>query len=185
MLPKPWRQALLLIGVGLAAGLGGYGVARLMHPATPAATAPELTASKEFSLPDLAGKPHRLADYRGKLVLLNFWATWCPPCRREIPGFVRLQQHYGSQGLQIIGISVDNPEAVARFWQEMKINYPLLLADDSVYELMGAYGNRDAGLPYSVIIGRDGQAVATKLGAYEEKELEAQLKSLLARKNPG
>jgi peroxiredoxin len=139
------------------------------------------SATKDFSLPDLAGKPRSLAEWRGKLMLLNFWATWCPPCRGEIPGFVRLQRRYGSEGLQIIGISVDNPEAVARFWQEMKINYPLLLADDSVYDLMAAYGNREAGLPYSVIIRPDGQIAETRLGAYREKDLESLLVPLLPR----
>jgi len=174
---KPVRQALLAGTIGLAAALAGYGVARLLHsrsaPSTPASTA------ADFSLPDLAGKPHSLADWRGKLVVLNFWATWCPPCRGEIPGFVRLQQRYGHAGLQIVGVSVDDPAAVAQFWQTMKINYPLLLADDSVYDLMATYGNREAGLPYSVVIRPDGGTAATRLGAYGEKELESLLVPLL------
>lgn len=114
-----------------------------------------------------------------RIVVLNFWATWCPPCRGEIPGFVRLQQRYGHAGLQIVGVSVDDPAAVAQFWQTMKINYPLLLADDSVYDLMATYGNREAGLPYSVVIRPDGGTAATRLGAYGEKELESLLVPLL------
>ena len=175
---KPARQALLAVTIGLAAALAGYGVAQLIHshnaPSVPAASAPA-----DFLLPDLAGKRHSLADWRGKLVVLNFWATWCPPCRSEIPGFVRLQQRYGRAGLQIVGISVDDPGAVAQFWQAMKINYPLLLADDSVYDLMAAYGNREAGLPYSVVIRPDGGTATTRLGAYGEKELESLLVPLL------
>lgn len=176
---KAARQILVVAVVGLLAALAGYGMARLVHTnGTPSASSPS-SANKGFSLPDLAGTPHSLPEWRGKLVLLNFWATWCPPCREEIPGFVRLQRRYGNEGLQIVGISVDNPEAVARFWQEMKINYPLLLADDSVYDLMAAYGNREAGLPYSVIIRPDGQIAASRLGAYREKELETLLTPLL------
>lgn len=177
------RQILVVAAVGLLAAIAGYGMARLVHTDPATTTAPP-AAGKEFSLPDLAGKPHRLADWRGKLVLLNFWATWCPPCRSEIPGFVRLQRRYGDAGLQIVGVSVDNPEAVARFWQEMNINYPLLLADDSVYDLMTAYGNRDAGLPYSVIIRPDGQIASTRLGAYREKDLESLLVPLLPGNPP-
>lgn len=175
---KTARQILIVAAVGLLAALAGYGMARLVHP-NPATATVSPSAGKDFSLPDLAGKPRSLADWRGKLVLLNFWATWCPPCRSEIPGFVRLQRRYGDAGLQIVGVSVDNPEAVAQFWQEMKINYPLLLADDSVYDLMSAYGNRDAGLPYSVIIRPDGQIASTRLGAYREKDLETLLVPLL------
>ena len=133
----------------------------------------------EFALRDLAGKTHSLADYRGKLVLLNFWATWCPPCREEIPLFIDLQKRYQKQGLQVVGISIDNPEAVARYWQEMRINYSLLLADETTYALMAAYGNRSGGLPYSVLIGADGQVAGTKLGAYRQQELETLVKSFV------
>jgi len=132
-----------------------------------------------FSLKDANGAQVGLADYKGKVVLLNFWATWCPPCRREIPLFIELQERYGKQGLQIIGIAVDNPEAVARYWQEMHINYPLLLADETTYELMAAYGNRQGGLPYSVLITADGRIAGVKIGAYAREELELALKSHL------
>jgi peroxiredoxin len=172
------RFALLAAALGIGAAALGF----MAHQLWRATTASLPATATEFALPDLAGKTHRLADYSGKLVLLNFWATWCPPCRREIPGFIRLQQRYGSQGLQIVGISVDNPEAVARYWQEMKINYPLLLADDSVYGLMAAYGNSQGGLPYSVLIQPNGEVVANRIGAYEEQELEALLLPLLPAK---
>ena len=178
MMPRRLRFALLAVAFGTGAAALGF-MAHQLWRAT-AAAVPDTTT--EFTLPDLTGKSRSLADYRGKTVLLNFWATWCPPCRREIPGFVRLQQRYGDRGLQIVGISVDNPEAVARYWQEMRINYPLLLADDSVYGLMTAYGNAQGGLPYSVLIGPDGRIAATRIGAYEEQELEALLLPLLATK---
>ena len=174
-MPRQLRFALLAALIGAVAALAGFGIAQWLR--APSAVPSTLT---DFNLPDLTGKTRSLADYRGKTVLLNFWATWCPPCRREIPGFINLQKRHGSRGLQIVGISVDNPEAVARYWQETKINYPLLLADDSVYGLMTAYGNTQGGLPYSVLIRPDGRVAATHIGAYEEQELEALLLTLLS-----
>ena len=174
------KFALRVAAIGLGAALLGFGVARTLQQAsieTPA-------ASTDFALRDLAGNTRGLADWRGKLVLLNFWATWCPPCRHEIPIFIALQKRYAGQGLQIVGISIDNPEAVASYWQEMGINYPLLLADESTFELMAAYGNRTGGLPFSVLIRPDGSIDSVKLGAYSEAGLEASIKALLPGPNP-
>jgi thiol-disulfide isomerase/thioredoxin len=178
-LSKPLRRTLFIAGFGLLAGLAGFGLGRLLqHGATSVATV------TDFKLQDLAGRPHSLADWQGKLVLLNFWATWCPPCRAEIPLFLDVQRRYAGRGLQIVGISVDHPEAVARFWQEMGIDYPLLIADENTFELMVAYGNRSNGLPYSVLIGPDGAIVATKLGPYHRAELEALIEPHLPGSTP-
>lgn len=166
------KFAIWVVVIGLGAAILGFSVSRFLS--VPPVAAP--AATTDFALRDLAGKTHSLASWRGKVVLLNFWATWCPPCRREIPMFIELQRQYAKQGLQIVGISIDNPEAVARYWQEMKINYPLLLADETSYDLMAAYGNRQGGLPYSVLISADGQIAGVKIGAYHREELEAALK---------
>lgn len=174
------RFALLALMLGgIAAGLG-----YALHSWQRTGGSLPSSTPASFTLPALTGKSRSLADWQGKVILLNFWATWCPPCREEIPGFIRLQDKYGEQGLQIVGIALDNPEAVARYWQEMKINYPLLLADDSVYDLMVAYGNRQNGLPYSVLIAADGRIVTTRLGAYPEKQLESDLAALLPAPKP-
>src|SRR4030067_653770 len=146
------KIALWVALIGIGAAILGFSVARFLNP--PSVEAP--AATTDFALRDLAGKTHSLADWRGKVVLLNFWATWCPPCRQEIPLFIDLQRRYELQGLQIVGISIDNPEAVARYWQEMKINYPLLIADANTYELMAAYGNRHAGRAHSVLVAAEG-----------------------------
>ena len=174
------KFALWAVLIGLGAAMLGFGVARFVNVLSVAAPA----ATTDFALRDLAGKTHSLADWRGKVVLLNFWATWCPPCRREIPLFIDLQRQYEQQGLQIVGISLDSPEAVARYWQEMRINYPLLIADETSYELMAAYGNRQGGLPYSVLIGADGKVADVKIGAYHREELEALLKPHLSASKP-
>jgi len=178
--PRKLRFALLAVALGIVAVALGFAAHRWLR----AASVSVPVSATEFALPDLAGKARHLADWRGQVVLLNFWATWCPPCRYEIPGFIRLQQRYGDQGLQIVGISIDNPEAVARYWQEMKINYPLLLADDSTFGLMSAYGNPHGSLPYSVVIRRDGGIAATRLGIFEETVLEKLIQPLLAEKLP-
>ena len=162
--------------IGIGAAILGFSVARFLNP--PSVEAP--AATTDFALRDLAGKTHSLASWRGKVVLLNFWATWCPPCRREIPLFIDLQRRYEKQGLQIVGISVDSPEAVARYWQEMRINYPLLIADETTYKLMAAYGNPQGGLPYSVLITADGRIAGVKIGPYHRAELEAALKPHLS-----
>ena len=174
-MPRNIRFALLVVALGAGAAVLGFAA----HSWLRAGSLSVPTTTTEFALRDLAGKTHSLADYRGKLVLLNFWATWCPPCREEIPLFIDLQKRYQKQGLQVVGISIDNPEAVARYWQEMRINYPLLLADETTYALMAAYGNRSGGLPYSVLIGADGQIAGTKLGAYRQQELETLVKSFV------
>lgn len=174
-MPRNIRFALLVVALGSGAAVLGFAAHSWLR--TGSLSVP--TTTTEFALRDLAGKTHSLADYRGKLVLLNFWATWCPPCREEIPLFIDLQKRYQKQGLQVVGISIDNPEAVARYWQEMRINYPLLLADETTYALMAAYGNRSGGLPYSVLIGADGQVAGSKLGAYHQQELETLVKSFV------
>jgi len=175
------RNGLWVAAFGLLAALAGFGVGRFVHAP---GKVEQPVATQDFTLRDLAGKSHSLGDWRGKLVLLNFWATWCPPCRREIPLFMQLQDRYQRQGLQIVGIAVDNPEPVARYWQEMHLNYPILLADDRTFDLMAAYGNKDGSLPYSVLIKTDGQVAKVKLGAFEGKELEALLRPLLADARP-
>jgi peroxiredoxin len=179
-MPRRLRMVLAVAALGVGAAALGFTFGRLLH--APAVEAPK--TATDFALRDLAGKTYGLGAWRGKLVLLNFWATWCPPCRREIPLFIALQHRYQTQGLQIVGISVDNPEAVARYWQEMKINYPLLLADDGTFALMDAYGNTSGGLPYSVLIRPDGRIAAVKIGAYGEKELEELVKPLLPGAKP-
>ena len=178
---KSIKNVLWVVALGVLASLGGFGVGRLVHAP---GKIDQPVATTDFTLHDLAGKTHSLGEWRGKLVLLNFWATWCPPCRREIPLFMQLQNRYQRQGLQIVGIAVDNPESVARYWQEMHLNYPILLADDHTFDLMAAYGNKDGSLPYSILIKTDGQIAKVKLGAFEERELETLLRPLLTDAMP-
>lgn len=131
------------------------------------------------AFPDAQGAVQPLAQWRGKVMVLNFWATWCPPCRKEMPGFVKLQQKYGAQGLVFIGVAVDTKENVQAFLRETPINYPILIGPDSAVELSAALGNRQGGLPYSVILDRQGKLIASHVGELSEDKLEEFLLPLL------
>jgi len=108
-----------------------------------------------FHLKDTQGVTHSLSDWKGKLILLNFWATWCPPCRYEIPDFIEYQNQFGKDGLQIIGIGIGEDKPIKNFARTFEMNYPVLMTETS--DLMQDWGNKDQVLPYSVLIRRDGR----------------------------
>ncbi len=124
-----------------------------------------------WQLKDPDGREVTSAQFQHKVVVLDFWATWCGPCRSEIPGYVALQRKYAAQGLEIIGVSVDQggPEVVRQFAAEQKMNYPIVLADDAI---AGAFGGVDA-IPTTFIIDRDGVIRFRKVGAMAPAEFEA------------
>jgi thiol-disulfide isomerase/thioredoxin len=117
-----------------------------------------------FTLPGLDGKTHELAEWRSKVVLLNFWASWCSPCQTEIRDLVAFQAKYGAQGLQIIGIGMDDETKLRNVQRSLEINYPVLLANSPGNPLMARYGNRSGVVPYSVLISRQGEVVYTYTG---------------------
>lgn len=131
------------------------------------------------AFPDLEGRSQALSQWRGKVMVLNFWATWCPPCRQEMPGFIKLQEKYGQHGLVFVGLALDEAAKVRSFVQENAVNYPVLIGDDRAYELAGAIGNQQGGLPFSVLLDRSGKIVAAKVGAWDEKKLESLIEPLL------
>jgi peroxiredoxin len=134
----------------------------------------------EFALQSLDGKTVRLSDLRGKAVLLNFWATWCSPCKIEMPWFVDLQKQYAAEGLQVVGISVDedaSPDELTKFAKELGVNYPILLAKDNVEE---SYGGIQF-LPVTIFIGRDGKIVDKVFGLKGRAEIEDNIKKALSQ----
>jgi cytochrome c biogenesis protein CcmG/thiol:disulfide interchange protein DsbE len=137
-------------------------------------------ANLNFVLKDSAGKDFNLASLKGKVILLDFWATWCPPCKVEIPWFVEFQQKYGTRGLAVIGVSVDDsPSRLKPFGDQYKVNYPLLVGDGRD-DIKGprAY-NAAWGLPKTFVIGRDGKICKTHVGLSVKEHFEQQIKALL------
>jgi len=132
----------------------------------------------DFSLPELSGQQISLSSYHGKVVLLEFWATWCEPCRQEIPHFVELQTRYRDQGLEIIGVSMDDSaQPVREFSQQFKMNYTVVLGNAKIGELYGGI----LGLPVAFLIGRDGRIYAKHIGATDASVFEREAVSLLLK----
>jgi peroxiredoxin len=136
-------------------------------------------AAPEFTLESLEGKTVRLADFRGKTVLLNFWATWCQPCKIEMPWFEELQKQYGPEGLQVVGIAMDDAskEDIARFAKDLGVNYPILLGKESVGN---AYGGVQF-LPSTFFIDREGKIVDRVFGLKSRSEIEDEVKHALGQ----
>ena len=169
------NKKLLLGMVALAIAAGIYLYKRPSGSGHPRAHAQRASAP-DFSLPDLQGGQLELSAYRGKVVLLDFWATWCDPCRDEIPHFAELQDKYRDQGLLIIGVSMDDePEPVRDFYQKFKMNYPVVMGNAKIGE---AYGGV-LGLPIAFLIGRDGRIYSRHIGATNISVFETEIVKLL------
>src|SRR5271157_424125 len=135
------------------------------------------TVAPDFSLQSLDGKTMRLSDFRGKAVLLNFWATWCGPCKIEMPWFVDFQNQYGSQGLQIVGVAMDDAskEDIGKFAKDLGVNYPILIGKESVGD---QYGGVPA-LPETFLIGRDGKIIDKIIGLKGKADIEESIRKAL------
>ncbi|WP_455203504.1 TlpA family protein disulfide reductase [Kaarinaea lacus] len=133
----------------------------------------------EFTLPDLDGVKHSISQWQGDVIVLNFWATWCPPCRKETPMFVELQQELGAQGLQFIGVAIDEPSAVQDFVDTYGVNYPMLIGAEDAIQIARSYGNRFDSLPYTVIIDRSGHIAHIQRTELERSVAETTIKKLL------
>ncbi|NOR79353.1 MAG: redoxin domain-containing protein [Methyloprofundus sp.] len=131
-------------------------------------------------LNDLDGQKHNLYEWHGKVIMLNFWATWCGPCLIEIPEFIEFQTHYGKQGLQIIGIGLDEERKLRNFVRTTGINYPILQADPELqYSLLKQWGNSFGILPFTVVIAQDGHLVFMQQGILTQETFNTIIKPLL------
>ena len=137
----------------------------------------------QFALKDVNGRTVRLSDYRGKVVLINFWATWCPPCRAEMPDLVRLQREHAKQGLQIIGITYppERKARVRRFARSLKVNYPIILGTREIKARFSSEEN----LPLTVVVNRDGKVSDIISGILLREEFEEKIKPLLMKNLEG
>ena len=131
------------------------------------------------TLPDLQGVEQNISQWRGKVIVVNFWATWCTPCREEIPEFIEAQKKFNEQGLVIIGIAIDQPDKIKMFSEAFGINYPILVGSMSTWSLLEATGNQRSALPYTIVLNRAGEIVDSYLGRINLKKLENQILPLL------
>jgi thiol-disulfide isomerase/thioredoxin len=171
---KPGRRRALIVGaVGAAAAAAGALAALELLRSDPGA------ALQAAQFTDLEGKARWITEWRGKVVLCNFWATWCPPCREEIPLLVALSKEMTPKGAQVVGIALDIAPKVRQFARDYKVTYPLLIAGPNGIDLMRASGNEVGGLPYSAFLDRRGRIVHRKLGALKEPQARDWLAEML------
>jgi len=171
--------------VALLAVLAGAGLWLRNRP-EPQLEAVELPPDALYSMAfrDRDGKPRSLGEFRGRLVVLNFWASWCAPCRQEMPGFSRLQSRWKDENVQFIGVTGDDPHAVDRFLRMLPVSYPVFLAGAQDADRWARrLGDRDALLPFTVVVDGQGRVAARKVGIYSESDLDAELHKL-ARSYP-
>lgn len=171
---KKFRDRALILAFAALALVGGY----LAHSRLPPQS-PNLTQLLATNFVDMNQKSAKISDWDGKVRVINFWATWCPPCREEIPGFIRLQEKYRNEGIVFIGVALDEDSKVKRFAAETNMNYPILLADYGAMELVKDAGNVSGALPFTVLVARDGSFARSFSGIVSEPELERLLKNFL------
>ena len=169
----------LVIACAVAALVAGAWYAWSTLGGGPSAVGQSAVALVGTTLPDPDGKDQPLSQWKGKVLVVNFWATWCAPCREEMPMFMRFQQNLGPKGLQFVGIAVDQPDKVKQFAGELQLNYPALIGGYGAMELSKTLGNTVMALPFTVIVDREGRVAHTQLGALKETQLTGILDKLL------
>lgn len=168
------RKTLVLAGIGAGAAAAGALVGALAVQSRSGAA--ELLSAR---FPDLEGTPQRLLDFEGRIVACNFWATWCAPCREEVPLFVAAKQQYTPRGFEVVGIGIDHADKVTEFAAKFGVNYPIWIAGSEAIDLMRKLGNTAGALPYTVVLDRAGRIAAKRLGAFRKDELARLLQRLL------
>lgn len=169
------RKAVVIVVLALVGVLAGLWTSHVwrMGAAETSTPAPAITFN------DFDGKPVSLAQYHGKLLLVNFWATWCAPCLKEMPLLIKAQKQYGARGLQIIGPAMDEAKDVKELAAKLGVNYPVMADFASADAAMSTLGNKQGALPFSVLIDANGMIVKTILGGVHEDDLEALIKAHL------
>jgi peroxiredoxin len=132
----------------------------------------------QVSLKDSGGRQRKMSEWQGKVLLINFWATWCPPCVSEMPDLVALQNDLAGKNLQVVGIGIDSPSNIREFADKHQITYPLLLGGLEGSELSRQFGNESGGLPFTILIGADGSVRKTYMGRLDMEKVRADLASM-------
>jgi thiol-disulfide isomerase/thioredoxin len=172
-------QALLVGAVAIVFASVGF----LFHqwraanaPPDPVAVGRLVLAAELMGVDD---KPQRFDQWRGKVLVVNFWATWCAPCREEIPGFIQLQERYRATGVQFVGVAIDQKQRVIPYAKDMGMNYPLVIGGMETMEWTRELGDRATVLPFTLVLDRYGTVKLSKVGALTPQELESTIKLLL------
>jgi thiol-disulfide isomerase/thioredoxin len=173
---KRLTQTVLLGLLGLGATILGIEVWRAREAPAPA----QAVQTPQIALPDLEGQIWRSDSAQGKVVLINFWASWCAPCVKEVPALVEAQRQWGDHGLQVVGIALDEGEPVRAFARRMHINYPVLLAGMDGFDLSQSFGNEILSIPFSVVLDRGGRIRYRHLGVLTPDQLRGWIPPLLA-----
>jgi thiol-disulfide isomerase/thioredoxin len=163
--------ALIALGVGVTARNGW----------PPEKTRQPLPA---FGFPDLSGRQRHISEWQGKLLIINFWATWCPPCKKEIPEFIDLQNQYSSQGLQFVGIAIEDKAPVDEYLSFIPINYPVLIAGTEGIVLAHQLGNLFDSVPFTVVVDAAGQIIHRHQGEFSKQQILDVIQPLLANAHP-
>jgi thiol-disulfide isomerase/thioredoxin len=198
-------KAVTYVAVAIVAGLAGFAIYRYalepsIAPELATASAPEATTATaepasaepkgtpevlpDFTLTDIEGQPRSIRSWTGKSMIVNFWATWCAPCRREIPLLKEMQQTRGAEGFQVVGVAVDVREDVLKYAQEIGIDYPVIMGEQDGLEAVGKFGLGSIGFPFTVFTDNQHRIVVTHLGELHKPQADAIL-GVIARVNSG
>ncbi len=157
-----------LIIIAALLALGGGIIARgLLSPVEQTSPIP----LPDFNLPDVSGNQHNISEWQGKIRVINFWATWCPPCLKEIPEFMALQEQYSAKGLQFIGIAIDDQEPVEEYLAKTKINYPVLIGGVTGIALAHQLGNSIDAVPFTLVVNQQGQIIHKHPGEFSREQI--------------
>ena len=171
----------LLMGAGVGVGLKMADKAEQPAPTAPVPAPEQVSVVPDFSYSDLDGRQRHSSEWKSRILVLNFWAAWCPPCREETPDFVELQQKYLDDNVKFVGIAIDDPDPVREFADTYGVDYPILLGDIKAVEMSRKLGNRFEGLPFTVVAEPGGKVMLRHTGGISRKQLEPMLRKLIEK----
>jgi len=174
-------RALLVVLVAFLALAAGVMARSRQGETPPTATTVDLAA---LSFPDLNGQSLRMDLWKGKILVVNFWATWCPPCLEEMPAFVKLQEEYGNKGLQFVGIAIDDGDSVKDYLKATPVNYPILIGENGGEDWAASLGNHAHVLPFSAVFDPGGKLLHVEVGAFDREEVIKAVEPLLKASAP-